>query len=119
MLELHVCSTFLPPNYITPHSAGWEVEIIVQIQMPIASRRTIRGQIHPNTIFPKVARYVNTIVNPPDQWLCVVIEIDETGEQIKPEWGHNMNNRGPLSTIGSSTLKVPVKINYIVDPGRP
>ena len=110
------------PTILRPLSAGWDVEIIVRIQRSQGQGRpriTIRGRIHPNSCFAKLARYVILLVNPTgEQRLNDVIDIEETDELINPERGRNLDLIDHRPTIASSTLKVPVKVNYlIVDAG--
>ena len=108
------------PTILRPLSGGWEVEIIVRIQRAQGPRMTIIGHIHPNSCFSKVARYVIFLVNPTgDLRLNDVIEVEETGQHIKPEWGRNLSSNDQRSTIASSTLNVPVLVNYnIREAGR-
>ena len=75
----------------------------------------VTGQVHPNSCFSTVARYVATLVNPTgDRRPHDLIEIDETEELIDPKWKCNIDHQHEPFSIASSTLKVPVRVNYIV-----
>jgi hypothetical protein len=108
------------PTVLRPRSQAWQVEIVVRIQRPRGPRMVVTGHVHPNSCFSTVARYVTTLVNPTgelrrhDQ-----IEIDETGEIIDPTWKRNYELQHDASSIASSTLKVPVRVNYIIQDNNP